>query len=373
MVMIDSSGSAYRACLRMLAPLLVLAAGIGRGEDHGTVSTAADEATLSAAAASVPGAAEMGSRQAGPRADQLADVLLAQFPYYDECPAPGDPGALRYAAGSIDLNDDGNPEVVALTLGREACGSGGCTAFVLRDSGVGYQVVTRITTVSAPILAAADRSEGWRDLIVVVVGGGAEPGARVLRYSGQSYPENASLAPPAGESVGATRVIAGDATVLAAAPPLAPPDCAETPSVAAVESLGGLRIGAAVAAVERLLGHPEDMGKPRLWEADGLYHREWTYLAAGVVIGLSAPKAGGPWEIDSITLKSSAKLTTARGIGIGASREEVLAVYGNAARSRELPEQGHHTLLVGSEYDALVFSFDLHDNVDRIFLGATAE
>lgn len=194
------------------------------------------------------------------RADQLATVLLAQFPEYDTCPRAGDVGALRYAAGSVDLDGSGRAKVVALMLGREACGSGGCTAFVLRDSGTAYQVVTRMTSVSAPILAATGRSNHWRDLIVGVAGGGAETGSRVLRFSGNGYSENASLAPPAGKDAAATPVIASAPAVLAAAPLLVPPTCAETTSVAAGESLGGLYIGSDATA-ERLLGPPKGRGK----------------------------------------------------------------------------------------------------------------
>jgi hypothetical protein len=351
-----TKGSAYR--VRALALLLALANG-GCSEDKGAASAAAQQAAR--------------ANPTGPRADQLAAALLAQFPEYDECPRPGDAGALRYVAGVVDLNSDGTPEVVALALGREACGSGGCTAFVLRDSGTGYQVVTRITTVSAPILAAADRSAGWRDLIVGVAGGGAEPGARVLRYSGNSYPENASLAPPAGKRAGATPIIADEPATLAVAAALVPPACTEPSSVTATEALGGLRIGAPAGAVEPLLGHPKALGKPELWEADGLYHRTWTFPASGAVVGLSATKAKGPWQVFSLTLKRPGKLTTTRGIGIGTLRKDVLAAYGNAARPGESAEHGPRTLIVGTEYDALVFSFDVRNTVEQIFLGATSE
>lgn len=353
-----SKGMAYRAGIRPIALLLALAAAGGCSEEGGATSATVDKPASEGAAVL--------------RADQLAAALLAQFPEYDECARPDDAGALRYVAGGADLNGDGKPEVVALALGREACGSGGCTAFVLRDTGTDYQVVTRITTVSAPILVGGDRSAGWRDLIVGVAGGGAKAGARILHYSGNSYPENASLVPMAAKGANASLLIA-DAQA-AAATPLVPAACAETKSVSATEALGGVRIGAPAGAVEPLLGHPKALGKPELWEADGLYHRNWTFPAAGVVVGLSAPKPLGPWQVFSVTLKGAGKkITTARGIGIGASRKEVLAAYGKAAQPGETEEQGRRTVLVGSDYDALVFRFDAHDRVVQIVLGATAE
>lgn len=307
------------------------------------------------------------------RTDQLAAVLLAQFPEYDMCPRPDDPGALRYTARGVDLNNDGKPEVVAIALGREACGSGGCTAFVLRDSGTGYQVVTRITSVSAPILVAADRSSDWHDLFVGVGGGGAESGMRVLRFNGTSYPDNASVAPRVPENTQTTPVIVDEPATLSEATQLVPPACVDTLSASATESLGGLKIGSSARTAQKLLGPPKVISKSQLWEADGLYHQTWTYPSAGAVVGLSAANAKGPWSIFSVTLNTPGKLTTTRGIGIGASRKNVLSAYGNSAQPYESVEKGQRTLIVGSEYEALLFIFDSHDKVVRIFLGSTAE
>lgn len=354
----------YLTRLQLLVLLLTISTG-GCSEDKGAPSPA-DSPSVKSANAEVNPTAEL-------RTDQLAAVLLAQFPEYDECPRPDDPGSLRYAARGVDLNDDSKPEVVAIALGREACGSGGCTAFVLRDSGTGYQVVTRITSVSAPILVAADRSSAWHDLFVGVGGGGAESGMRVLRFNGNSYPDNASLAPRVPKNTQTTSVIVDDPATLAAAKQLVPTVCVDTPSATATESIGGLSIGTAARAAKKLLGPPKVISKSELWEADGLYHQTWTYPSAGAVVGLTAANAKGPWSIFTVTLKTPGKLTTRRGIGIGASRKNVLAAYGNAAQPYESLEQGQRTLIVGTEYEALLFSFDLHDRVVQIFLGATAE
>lgn len=143
---------------------------------------------------------------------------------------------------------------------------------------------------------------------------------------------------------------------------------AEAPSVTASEALGGLRIGAKSAAVERLLGAPKSRGKAELWGADGLYHRDLDYPAAGAVIGMSAPETRGPWEVVAITLKAPATLKTARGIGIGATRPGVMAAYGPSAQRGDAGQ-----VIVGSEFDGLIFSFDRRGRVDQIFLGAAAE
>jgi hypothetical protein len=309
----------------------------------------------------------------------VASALLAEFPYYDSCPMPDDRGALRCLTGRIDLSGDGRPEVIALVLGRDACGSGGCTAFVLQKRAEGYEVATRITTVSAPILAGPGRTEGWRDLIVEIAGGGAEAGPRLLRFGGGSYPTNASLAPPAAAAAKGARVIIADdgREAIAGAPLLVPPGCtdgpaADAPSVIATETLGGLRVGNDAARVERLLGRPAQRTEPELWGADGLYHREWRFPEQGIVIGLSAPAPKGPWQVGSLTLAPPARLTSARGIGIGATEERVRAAYPEATASRRRPGRTP-VLTVGSDYDALIFGFDKRGRVDRVFLGAPAE
>lgn len=309
---------------------------------------------------------------------RLAAALLAEFPYYRDCPTPDDRGALRYLAGRVDLDGDGRPEVVALASGRDACGSGGCMAFVLRDHGEGYRLVSAISTVRAPILGATERSRGWRDLIVEVGGGGAEGGARRLRFDGKGYPDNASLEPAAGaKGKGAETIIANDdIETIAAAPLLVPAACAALPAAAesspiTSEALGGLRIGSAAAEVERQLGSPVQPGEPQLWGADGLYHRDWRFPSHGVVVGLSGETSSGPWQVDCLTLSPPATLTTTRGIGIGATEARVRTAYPDAAAARA--DGSGRALSVGSDYDALIFSFGKRGRVNRVFLGAPAE
>ena len=324
--------------------------------------------------AAVPISKNQGVASVMVRADQLAAVLLAQFPEYADCPRPDDPGALRYIASSTDLNGDGKLEAVALVLGREACGSGGCTAFVLTDTGSKYRLMARITTVSAPIGVSIRRSTGWRDLIVKVAGGGAEAGSRVLRYDGKNYPDNASLAPMAEKETKATPLISDAKESLALATPLTPVACAGASSVTATESLGGLRIGASAGVVEPIFGHPKTLSKPQLWEADGLYHRNWTFPSTGAVVGLSSPNLRGPWTVFSLTLKGTpGKFATARGIKLGASRKDVLAAYGKGTRADGLYQHEPQTILIGSDYDALLFRFDYLDRVIEINLGAAAD
>lgn len=105
-------------------------------------------------------------------------------------------GPIRYFAGLVDLNEDGEPEIVAYVAGPMVCGSGGCNTFVFRTGHRGPELVARISVTRPPIRAADNATWGWRDLVVRVSGGGILPGydAR-LRFDGESYPENASVAP----------------------------------------------------------------------------------------------------------------------------------------------------------------------------------
>lgn len=187
--------------------------------------------------------------------------------------------------------------------------------------------------------------------------------------------ESGPLSPTAGSHPGAEMPV-GEPTAFSAAPGLVTTESDETatagsgegPSVIAAETIGGLSIGAKASAAERLLGPPKTRTKPKLWGADGLYHSDWRYPAAGVLVGTSAPERSGPWEVFSVALKSPAKLKSARGIGIGSTRQELMATY-----RRDAHQDPSGSVLVGNEYDGLMFQFDRHDRVAEIFLGALAE
>ena len=115
----------------------------------------------------------------------------------------------RYITAFRDLNGDGIPEAIVYLMGREWCGSGGCTTLILtRDAG-SWRIVTEITITQLPIRVLTNTSHGWRNIGVWVRGGGIQPGYEAeLRFNGKSYPRNPSVPParrlkgkPAGEVV----------------------------------------------------------------------------------------------------------------------------------------------------------------------------
>ena len=106
-----------------------------------------------------------------------------------------------YFQAFIDLDGDGQHEVVIELTGRR-CGSGGCTLLVLAPEGPSYRLVSQTTITNPPIRVLNTTMNGWRDLSVVVSGGGVNPGFEAsLRFDGESYPGSPFLAEPMTEEI----------------------------------------------------------------------------------------------------------------------------------------------------------------------------
>lgn len=149
------------------------------------------------------GAAGAGPATADPASSSPAVLALLR--------QQAEAGEVRYAAADVDLNGDGQPEVVAYLMGPNICGSGGCSAVVLvRESG-GWRVLTAMDVTQLPIRVLPSRSHGWRDLAVGVSGGGARAGAVRVRYDGERYGDNPTDADSMSWArVGGTQLIAED-------------------------------------------------------------------------------------------------------------------------------------------------------------------
>ena len=101
----------------------------------------------------------------------------------------------RYFEARVDLNGDGRDEFVALVAGPMLCGTGGCPVFVLTPQDTQYRVVSRLSVVQPPVRVSPRSSNGWRNLVVGIGGGGLPSGNAELRYDGTSYPLNPTVAP----------------------------------------------------------------------------------------------------------------------------------------------------------------------------------
>lgn len=141
-----------------------------------------------------PGAAEdavatpapVETQGAAPTRDEdINRYLLQEYP---------DAGAIQYALAWRDLNGDGADEAIVYPIGPFFCGSGGCNTLVLTPAGPMYEKVGDISVSRTPIEVLDTSSNGWKDLTVVVAGGGGANGRAVLRFDGKAYPGNASMA-----------------------------------------------------------------------------------------------------------------------------------------------------------------------------------
>ncbi|HEX8144328.1 MAG TPA: hypothetical protein VF553_17135 [Pyrinomonadaceae bacterium] len=112
-------------------------------------------------------------------------------------PQPGE--EIRYYYNRVDLNADGNFEAIVHLVGPSICGTGGCQTLILQPAQGGYRLVSTISVTRTPVIVSAQRTKGWSDLIVYVVGGGITRGYYVpLRFNGRTYPDNPTVLPPLG-------------------------------------------------------------------------------------------------------------------------------------------------------------------------------
>jgi len=72
------------------------------------------------------------------------------------------------------------------------CGTGGCNLAVLKRQGGDLIDVSETSVVQLPVGVLDSKSHGWRDLGVTVSGGGMAEGVSRLRFTGRTYPTNAS-------------------------------------------------------------------------------------------------------------------------------------------------------------------------------------
>ncbi|WLR54542.1 hypothetical protein LC048_19260 [Mesobacillus subterraneus] len=102
---------------------------------------------------------------------------------------------VRYYYNEIDLNGDGVPETFVYLTGPVVCGTGGCGGLVVERANGSYKVRSRFSLVRTPVFVSDSKTNGWKDLIMFVAGGGIEPGYRILRFDGKTYPLNPSIQP----------------------------------------------------------------------------------------------------------------------------------------------------------------------------------
>ena len=118
-----------------------------------------------------------------------------------------DPDA-RYVAAWADLNGDRRPEALVYLTSRDRCGTGGCTLFIYTPEQGGWYQHGSLTVTNLPIMVLNARTNGWRDLAVMVRGGGVRPRMAIVRHGRITYESNPSLAPAAPRTPAGRAVIA---------------------------------------------------------------------------------------------------------------------------------------------------------------------
>ncbi|WP_226578165.1 hypothetical protein [Halobacillus litoralis] len=102
---------------------------------------------------------------------------------------------IRYWYNKVDLNEDGVPEVFVYLSGPMVCGTGGCSAILLEKKDNRYQVKTKFSLVRSPVIVSNEKTNGWKNLVMYVAGGGMKGAYKQLTYQDGTYPSNPSVQP----------------------------------------------------------------------------------------------------------------------------------------------------------------------------------
>lgn len=117
------------------------------------------------------------------RDESLRAFMAASFAEIRE----GSPDA-TYVAAFADLNGDGRDEAIVWQSAGVFCGSGGCGLYIYGAEGETWRQVDELTIIGEPVLMLGRRTNGWRDLGLMVRDGGMDLPYQVrLRFNRRSY------------------------------------------------------------------------------------------------------------------------------------------------------------------------------------------
>lgn len=131
--------------------------------------------------------------------DDIRHFLLQEFP---------EAAPMRYALAWTDLDGDGADEAIVHLVGPYFCGTGGCPTLVLTPAGPMWRKVGDISVSRTPVAVMDTSTNGWKDIAVAVAGGGGPSGNALLKFDGEAYPSNPTVAPAELTEVQGTIVIA---------------------------------------------------------------------------------------------------------------------------------------------------------------------
>ena len=96
---------------------------------------------------------------------------------------------IRYLYNRSDLNGDGMSETVVWVYGKRLSAATGFDALIFRSIRGEYQLIGHFTDVWTPIIVSERKSQGWKDLLVWVAGGGTLGHYIGVSFDGRSYSE----------------------------------------------------------------------------------------------------------------------------------------------------------------------------------------
>ncbi|UOR14427.1 hypothetical protein [Qipengyuania aquimaris] len=120
------------------------------------------------------------------REDDIRHFLLQEYP---------EDGSMRYALAWNDLDGDGADEAIIYLAAPYFCGTGGCPTLVLTPAGPMWRKVGDISVSRTPVTVLDSATNGWKDITVAVSGGGGPSGNALLKFDGEAYPSNPTVAP----------------------------------------------------------------------------------------------------------------------------------------------------------------------------------
>ncbi len=99
-----------------------------------------------------------------------------------------------YTYNYTNLNNDEFADALVLLGGKEFAGSGGSTVLIFKgEEGDKFSLINKVNLARTPIVVTNDMSNGYRDLIFVVYGGGAKTSYNIMKFDGLKYPLNPSI------------------------------------------------------------------------------------------------------------------------------------------------------------------------------------
>lgn len=146
------------------------------------------------------------------RDPEIERALIRMYEGYAEELRRNPASLIRYLYNRVDLNGDNQPEVLAFLYGQYVGGTGGYTGVVLQRTQDGYRAVGDISLARNPIVVSGGRTNGWNDLVMYTVGGGAPLNYVVIKFNGQTYDSEAANELRSNSRIRGTAYLADQAT-----------------------------------------------------------------------------------------------------------------------------------------------------------------